>query len=51
MTTTPMTMGFAPLPQITAVPQPRQAMMSFRSADGRTVEFMALATDLQGRRK
>jgi hypothetical protein len=50
-TTTPMTMGFAAPPQIGALPQPRQAMMSFRSADGRTVEFMPLATDLHGRRK
>jgi hypothetical protein len=45
-----MTMGFAAPPQIGALPQPRQAMMSFRSADGRTVEFMPLATDLHGRR-
>ena len=47
--TTPMTTSFAP--QITAVPQPRQAMLTFRSADGRTVESMPLAADAEGRRK
>lgn len=50
-TTTPMTMGFAASPQIGALPPPRQAVMSFRSADGRTVESMPLATDPEGRRQ
>ena len=47
----PMTMGFASPPQIGALPQARQAMMTFRSADGRTMESMPLATNPEGRRK
>jgi hypothetical protein len=46
-----MTMGFAAPPQIGAMSQPPQAMMSFRSADGHTVESMPLATDPEGRRR